>query len=306
HTMKTAPTTAVTGTRRLWHGPTRKRAAWGSTSPTNPIAPAALTRTAVINAVTMRNSRRVRPTAIPRVAAVDEPNVKASSEDAFTRHTTIPAAQTAPQSATSVQVAPLREPSSQNSTPRVRSASAEEMTMNDVSAENSCVPATPASTTREVPPPAPVASSSTSAKETSAPRNAPPDNDTAPPPMPSTAIITAPVEAPEEMPSTKGSASGLRNNDCMITPHTASPAPHTAASKVRGRRSSHTIPSRIAVTELSAKPRRSKITAYTSTTDNSAGPIVTVTAIDSARTISPATTTTPATGARRPFEGRRA
>src|SRR5690606_41090905 len=114
---------------------------------------------AVIRAVTIRNSSRVRPTEIPRVAAVDEPKVKASSDDAFTRHTTIPAAQTDPQSATSVQVAPDNEPSSQNNTPRVRSASADEMTMNDVSAENSCVPATPASTTREVPPPAPVASS---------------------------------------------------------------------------------------------------------------------------------------------------
>ena len=126
--------------------------------------------------------------------------------------------------------------------------------MNDVRAENSCVPATPAKTTRDIPPPAPLASSITRPKEMTAPANAPADSEITPPPMPSTAIITAPVEAPDEIPRTNGSASGLRSSDCMMTPHNASPAPQTAASSVRGSRNSHTMPSLILLTPEDPSP----------------------------------------------------
>src|SRR5690606_27922771 len=197
----------------------------GRTRPTKPIAPAALTSTAVIRAVTTSSSSRVRPTAMPRVAAADDPKVKASSAECRHQHSTKPAAQTSAVTVTSVQLAPASEPSSQNRIPRVRSASAEDSTMNEVSAENNWVPATPASTTFAAPPPAPAANSSTRPNETKAPTSAPVDSDTRPPPTPSTATITAPVDAPEEIPRTNGSASGLRSSDCMIAPQTASPAP---------------------------------------------------------------------------------
>ena len=81
--------------------------------------------------------------------------------------------------------------------------------------------------------------------------NAPPDSVDAPPPTPRTTTSTAPVDAPDEMPSTNGSASGLRSSDCMIAPQIARPAPQTAASSVRGRRSSHTMPSWMRVTPAS-------------------------------------------------------
>lgn len=57
--------------------------------------------------------------------------------------------------------------------PRVCSASAANITTKEVSAEKSCMPATPESTTRSVVPPRLWLSSSTSPKETRAPRKAP-------------------------------------------------------------------------------------------------------------------------------------
>lgn len=80
------------------------------------------------------------------------------------------------------------------------------------------------------------ASKVTSAKAAMAPTNAPADNETSPPPTPIRATSTAPVDAPALMPSRYGSANGLRNNDCKITPHVASPAPHAAATRARVRR----------------------------------------------------------------------
>ncbi len=51
----------------------------------------------------------------------------------------------------------------------------------------------------------------------------------------------APTAAPEEMPSTNGSASALRTMAWTATPMADSPAPTTAASTARGRRSSQTM-----------------------------------------------------------------
>ena len=53
--------------------------------------------------------------------------------------------------------------------------------------------------------------------------------------------IAAPSAAPDAVPSTNGSASGLRSRPWKVAPATASPAPTTIAVSTRGRRSSHTI-----------------------------------------------------------------
>ena len=183
------------------------------------------------------------------------PNAKASIVGAISRQHTRPKPTTAAHSCTSVHDAPDSDPSNQNSTPRVCSALADDSTTNDVNAENSWVPATPARTTRSVPPPAKYANVSTNPNDTTAPRNAPPDSVSTPPPTPSTATRTAPVDAPEDTPSTNGSARGLRNSDCRMAPHNANPAPHTAASTARGSRSCHTTPSCSCDTPESGPPR---------------------------------------------------
>src|SRR5690606_21513082 len=85
-----------------------------------------------------------------------------------------------------------------------------------------------------------------------------------------------------ETPSRKGSASGLRSRDCRTAPHSPSPAPHTAASRVRGSRRSQMIPSRMGVREDSPPPSRETTTAQTSRTAMSAGPIVIAAATESA------------------------
>ncbi|GAA3158451.1 hypothetical protein GCM10020001_098100 [Nonomuraea salmonea] len=67
---------------------------------------------------------------------------------------------------------------------------------------------------------------STQQKASTLPPNAPDDSAAAPEPRPRTSTATAPVEAPEEIPSRYGSASGLRVSACSTAPHTDSPAPH--------------------------------------------------------------------------------
>ncbi len=117
-------------------------------------------------------------------------------------------------------------------------ASACQRVISEVNAESSCVTATPArinsvdSPCSERP-----ASNITSANAPSAPINAPPDTDSRPLPSPNTSTVTAPTPAPEEIPSTQGSASGLRVSDCSTVPASASPAPASAASSARGIRS---------------------------------------------------------------------
>ena len=48
--------------------------------------------------------------------------------------------------------------------------------------------------------------------------------------------LDAPSAAPLDTPINPGSASGLRNSPCIATPHSASTAPTSSPSKVRGRR----------------------------------------------------------------------
>ncbi len=58
---------------------------------------------------------------------------------------------------------------------------------------------------------------------------------------PSRMTALAPTAAPEEMPSTKGSASALRTMACTATPTVESPAPTTAARTTLGSRISQTM-----------------------------------------------------------------
>ncbi len=60
-------------------------------------------------------------------------------------------------------------------------------------------------------------------------------------PAPITIIKLAPAEAPLDTPIKEGSAKGLRNNPCIITPETANAAPTRAASNARGKRICCTI-----------------------------------------------------------------
>ncbi|MOA59920.1 hypothetical protein D3C78_1846680 [compost metagenome] len=50
--MKTAPVSAVTGSKMPWRTPTKMRAAWGMTSPTKPMEPTSDTIAAVMIAET--------------------------------------------------------------------------------------------------------------------------------------------------------------------------------------------------------------------------------------------------------------
>ena len=176
------------------------RAMCGSTRPTKPMAPLEATTTAVSRAVSTSSVTRVRRTATPSEAAWRSPKVKASSEPAMPRASTMMTAKPAAVCATSVQEALAREPMSQYRTPRVVFASAPTMMMNEVSAEKPCVTATPASTILSVVPPASPARASMIANAPRAPTKAPPDRPRAEP-TPSTRTRTAPVEAPEETPS---------------------------------------------------------------------------------------------------------
>ena len=51
----------------------------------------------------------------------------------------------------------------------------------------------------------------------------------------------APADAPEDTPSTYGSAMGLRTTDCMTAPQTDSPAPVRTAIRMRGMRMLQTM-----------------------------------------------------------------
>lgn len=68
-----------------------------------------------------------------------------------------------------------------------------------------------------------------------------------------TRTSTAPTDAPDETPSSIGSASGLRTRACSAMPDTDRPAPTTPASSTRGSRTSTTIVSRTGVQAGSAR-----------------------------------------------------
>ena len=70
----------------------------------------------------------------------------------------------------------------------------------------------------------------------------PPSQPAEPPPATSTTMAT-PNEAPLVVPSTNGSASGLRNTVCMCTPQRPSAPPASRAAIIRGRRAVRTTAS---------------------------------------------------------------
>ena len=75
----------------------------------------------------------------------------------------------------------------------------------------------------------------------------------------------APTAAPDEMPMTPGSASGLRNTPCMTTPAVASAAPTSTAMSSRGTRMSHSVASPLtcAIAAPGGTARASRPTART-------------------------------------------
>ena len=84
----------------------------------------------------------------------------------------------------------------------------------------------------------------TSATEASAPTNAAsctPPSSQAMPVIGARKAIAAPSAAPLLVPSTYGSASGLRSSDWNAAPDVASAAPTAIAARIRGRRISITI-----------------------------------------------------------------
>src|SRR3954447_1322992 len=96
----------------------------------------------------------------------------------------------------------------------------------------------------------------------------------------------APSAAPDDVPRTYGSASGLRTIPWNVAPATARPAPTSAAVRTRGSRSSQTI---VSVAAGHWPPRSSPNARFRMTPSVSVGPIAidpTVTAATSATTSS--------------------
>ncbi|MCY1239614.1 hypothetical protein D9M72_524190 [compost metagenome] len=142
----------------------------------------------------------MRITDIPREAAEFDPNAKASSARECQRQTARPKRVAGTARYASGQRTPDRFPSSQNIIPRACSAVAAFVTMKDVSALKSCEPATPARMMAVVPLPVFSAKRLINENAVSAPRKAPSGRLRMPVPKPSIATLTAPVEAPAEMP----------------------------------------------------------------------------------------------------------
>ena len=72
--------------------------------------------------------------------------------------------------------------------------------------------------------------------------------------------MAAPSPAPDAVPSTNGSANGLRSSPWNVAPARASPAPTTIAVRTRGRRSSQTMVSaagvQVAPVSMPERPRQ--------------------------------------------------
>ncbi len=79
----------------------------------------------------------------------------------------------------------------------------------------------------------------------------------------------------------------------MMAPQIARPAPHTAARSVRGRRSSHTMPSRMRETPASPQPEVLGDDAEHVAHRHAAGPIVIAKATDSASAARPTAQSAP-------------
>ena len=114
----------------------------------------------------------------------------------------------------------------------------------------------------------------------------------------STTAMAAPSAAPDAVPSTYGSASGLRIRPWNVAPATASAAPTSIAVSTRGIRRSQTI---VSVAGVQVRPRSSPNVRHRITPMLSAGPIRTEPSPTPTTTLSArATSTTPATMPGRP------
>ena len=83
--------------------------------------------------------------------------------------------------------------------------------------------------------------------------------------MPANSAASAPTAAPPEMPSTYGSASGLRSSTCISAPATASNPPTANPASARGRRNSRTIAARLSVGAASERLEdRSRVDVHAS------------------------------------------
>lgn len=198
-TSRTAPSSALAGTSARCRGPTTKRMACGTISPTKPMAPTLATADAVTTDVTTSRTRRTRCTSTPSDEAVSPPRARASRAPAYQLITARPSSSTTAPVATVAQRAEPIDPSSQKVMARVASASPAAMSTSEVIAEKGWPTTTPVSTTRMESRPLRRSSRSSRPSESSAPTTAPPVSPIASP-TPSTATTTAPVEAPAEMP----------------------------------------------------------------------------------------------------------
>src|ERR1700679_2367400 len=81
----------------------------------------------------------------------------------------------------------------------------------------------------------------TTEKAASAPTKAPAQSAPVPLLLRVTMTMTAPTDAPDDVPRMYGSASGLASTACITVPANASPAPQSAANTARGSRRSHTM-----------------------------------------------------------------
>ena len=114
----------------------------------------------------------------------------------------------------------------------------------------------------------------------------------------STTAMAAPRAAPDAVPSTYGSASGLRIRPWNVAPATASAAPTSIAVSTRGIRRSQTI---VSVAGVQVRPRSSPKVRHRITPMLSAGPIRTDPSPTPTTSVSArATSTTPATMPGRP------
>src|SRR5689334_3693518 len=262
-----APATALAGSSVLLDGTSTSRTACGTTKPTNPTKPATATAAPVKTAVVKVNMRLADSTSTPNEAAVSSPCCNKSRSRDCTIAATRPSRTNGAHSQKCVQVRASSPPIIQNT----MSCAICQFTIFTESSKletavNSDPAATPASSrvVTGVTPPR-VAMAYTNANATSAPVMAARGSEITDVTLqPATKAITPPRTAPAPAPTRLGSASGLRNKACMITPEAASPAPTHAATNTRGIRISQTITDSACVIRVrSTQPAGSSFPATT-------------------------------------------
>lgn len=211
HTRNTLPVSAESGSSFLWSTPNIPRTVCGMISPTNPITPDTCTTNPTISEAMTRYTRRYGCRSVPSVTAVSSPMSIRFSIRAWEIKKSVQGSTTHRIRKLPLHCAPARLPISQNCTVINRLGSSATYTIRFEKAEQSELSATPAkiSFTEVMRPPMP-AMAITENAAASAPMNAPSPTPAAPKsPAPSRSVSVAPSDAPEEIPSTYGSASGF-------------------------------------------------------------------------------------------------